>query len=353
MTAFRAPGRVNLIGGQVDFHEGWIVSMAVDRDVIVDVDARADGKVVATSHELPGTVEIAADGSDEPRAVEPVWGGAVGGVVRVLAEHGRLPVGATLTTRSDVPLGAGLSSSAAFEVACALALNHVADFTLEPTELALAMQRAEHIGTGVPCGIQDQIASVRARADHALYLDCRTLEIDHLPMPAELRVLVVHSGVPRVLSETPYGQRVTEAKAIAQQLGLRALRDATLEQVRDNPRGVHAVTEMVRVRAFAEALRSGNIDALGPLMLESHASSRDNMEVSISELDALVACLVDAGALGARLTGAGFGGCVVALVPTDRASQIAEQATAAYTAQTQRDPTAWIMRAASGAGPVS
>jgi galactokinase len=352
MTAFRAPGRVNLIGGQVDFHEGWIVSMAVDRDVVVEADARADGQVVVTSHELAGTVAVSADGSDEPRAVEPAWGGLVGGVVRVLAEHGRLPFGARLMARSNVPLGAGLSSSAAFEVACALALNDVAQFVLEPIELALAMQRAEHIGTGVPCGIQDQIASVCARRDHALYLDCRTLEIEHLPLPPELRVLTVHSGVPRVLSETPYGERVSEAKAIAQQLGLRALRDATLLQVRDNPRGVHAVTEMVRVRKFADALRNGKIDALGRLMLESHASSRDNMEVSIPELDTLVACLVDAGAFGARLTGAGFGGCVVALVASDRASQIAETATAAYAIKTHHTPTAWIMRAASGAGRV-
>jgi galactokinase len=353
MIAFRAPGRVNLIGGQVDFHEGWIVSMAVDRDVIIEVDARDDGRIVATSEELTGTVELAADGGAEPRSIDPAWGGVIGGVVRVLAEHGRLPVGATLRSRSNVPIGAGLSSSAAFEVACALALNQVAQFALKPMELALAMQRAEHIGMGVPCGIQDQISSVCAQADHALYLDCRTLVIEQLPLPRELRVLVVHSGIPRVLSETPYAERVAEAKTIAQQLGVRTLRDATLEQVRDNPRGVHAVSEIIRVRAFADALRAGDVSALGPLMLESHASSRDNMEVSIPELDALVDCLVDAGALGARLTGAGFGGCVVALVPTELASQISEQATAVYAAQTKRKPTAWIMRAAAGAGPLS
>jgi galactokinase len=250
-------------------------------------------------------------------------------------------------------LAAGLSSSAAFEVASALALNHVADFAMESIKLALACQRAEHIGTGVPCGIQDQIASVFGRADHALVLDCRTLEIEHVPLPPTLRVLVVYSGVPRVLSETSYGARVNESRAIAQQLGLRALRDATPEQVREFAPARHAVSEMARVRQFADALRAGDIDALGPLMLASHASSRDDMQVSIPELDALVECLVDAGARGARLTGAGFGGCVVALVDAAKAEAVATAATASYEARTSRKPTAWIMRAAAGAGPVS
>jgi galactokinase len=348
---FRAPGRVNLIGGQVDYHEGWVVSMAIDRDVVVTARARADGRVVARSDELTGIVDIAADGSDDPGAVQPAWGRVVGGVTRVLAELGRAAVGADLSITSTVPIGGGLSSSAAFEVAVALALCDVAGLAPAPRDLALAAQRAEHVATGVPCGTQDQLASVFGQAGHALLLDCRSLEIEALLLPPELRVLVVHSGVPRTLEGSPYAQRRAESIEVGKSLGLRALRDATLEQVRDHPRGRHAVTEMARVRAFADALRSGDIDALGPLMLASHASSRDDMEVSTPELDALVGCLVDAGALGARLTGAGFGGCVVALVPVGRADAIASAATAAYRESTGREPTAWIVHAAAGAGP--
>ncbi len=163
-------------------------------------------------------------------------------------------------------------------------------------------------------------------------------------------MLVVHSGVARTLEGSPYARRRAESIAVGEQLGLRALRDATFEQVRDEPRGRHAVTEMARVRAFGDALRAGDLDALGPLMLASHASSRDDMEVSTPDLDTLVECLVDAGAPGARLTGAGFGGCIVALVPAARADAIASDATAAYRARTGREPTPWIVDAADGAG---
>ena len=352
MALYRAPGRVNLIGGQVDYHEGWVVSMAIDHDVTVRASARADGRVHAESRELEGVVEIAADGSDEPASVQPAWGRTVAGVARVLAARGRRGAGATLEISSDVPIGAGLSSSAAFEVACALALTDLAGGAIEPRDLAFAAQESEHVATGVPCGIQDQMASVYGCAGHALFLDCRTLEIEQLPLPASLAVIVVHSGVPRVLEATPYAERRAESLEIARELGLRVLRDATLDQVRELPRGRHAVTEMLRVQQFAAALRAGDVGALGPLMLASHASSRDDMGVSIAELDILVDCLVDAGALGARLTGAGFGGCVVALADASRAEEIADAASRGYAARTERAPTAWVMHAADGAARV-
>ncbi|HEY5171086.1 MAG TPA: galactokinase, partial [Acidimicrobiia bacterium] len=310
-----------------------------------------DGRVIARSSEFDGEVDIAADGRDEPSATRPEWGRPVAGVTRVLAELGRAPAGVELSISSTVPVGAGLSSSAAFEVACALALADAAGFPLESTELARAAQRAEHVATGVPCGIQDQMTSVCGRADHAVFLDCRTLEVEHLPMPPELSVLVVHSGVPRSLEGSPYAQRRAESERVAADLGLRTLRDATFEQVREFPRGRHAVTEMQRVREFATALRARDLDALGRLMLASHASSRDDMEVSIPELDVLVECLVAAGAFGARLTGAGFGGCVVAIGPIDTAGTIGDRATEAYRARTGLEPTAWIVRGAAGAGP--
>ena len=349
---FRAPGRVNLIGGQVDYHEGWVVSLAIDRDVVVRAHSRDDARVCARSSDFDGMVDIAADGTDDPPSTQPAWGRAVAGVTRVLAELGREPVGADLEISSTVPVGAGLSSSAAFEVACAGALCDVAGFTLGGTDLAIAAQRAEHIATGVPCGIQDQMASVFGRTDHAVFLDCRSLSVEHVAMPSALSVLVVHSGVERTLEGSPYARRRAESEAVATQLGVRVLRDATFDQVRDLPRGRHAVTEMQRVRAFAEALQAGDHDALGPLMLASHASSRDDMEVSIPELDALVESLVEAGAYGARLTGAGFGGCVVGIAPVDSATAIAERATGEYRARTGRQPTAWIVRAAAGASRV-
>jgi galactokinase len=352
MHAYRAPGRVNLIGGQVDYHEGWVVSMAIDRDVQILASKRTDGRVFARSGELDGTVDIAADGSDTPEAVQPAWGRLVAGVTRVLAERGRAPVGASLEIASGVPIGAGLSSSAAFAVACTSALGDVAKFPLAGQDLAVAAQHAEN-SAGVPCGIQDPMASVAGRADHAIFLDCRTLAIEHLPLPDHLRVLLVHSGIPRVLEDTPYARRRAESLDVAARLGLRVLRDATPAQVRDIPRGRHAVTEMERVRAFADALRAGDINALGPLMLASHASSRDDMEVSTPELDALVEALCQAGALGARLTGAGFGGCVVALVPAVDAETISAEARAAYEARTGNTPSAWIVRAADGASRIS
>ena len=346
---FRAPGRVNLIGGQVDYHEGWVVSLAIDRDVRVRATARDDARVIARSAAFDGAIDIAADGSDDPPATRPEWGRAIAGVTRVLAELGRAPVGVELAISSNVPVGAGLSSSAAVEVACALALSDVAGLALDGDELALGAQRAEHLATGVPCGIQDQMTSVCGRAGHAMFLDCRTLDVEHLALPPELSVLVVHSGVPRTLEGSPYAQRRAESEAVAAQLGLRVLRDATFDQVREIPRGRHAVTEMKRVRAFAKALRGRDLDALGPLMLASHASSRDDMEVSIPELDALVECLVEAGAYGARLTGAGFGGCVVALGPMQSIGAIADRATQQYRARTGLEPTAWVVRGSAGA----
>lgn len=349
---FRAPGRVNLIGGQVDYHEGWVVSLAIDRDVVVHARARADGRVVARSSDFDGEVNVAADGTDDPPATQPQWGRAVAGVTRVLAELGREPVGADLEISSTVPVGAGLSSSAAVEVVCALALSDAAGFPIAGVDLARAAQRSEHVATGVPCGIQDQMASVLGRADHAVFLDCRTLAVEHLRVPDELCVLVVHCGVPRTLEGSPYARRRAESEAVASHLGVRVLRDATFEQVRDIPRGRHAVTEMQRVHAFADALRSGDLAALGPLMLASHASSRDDMEVSIPALDTLVECLVEAGAYGARLTGAGFGGCVVAIGPAEAAATITARASERYRGRTGLDPTAWVVRAAPGAGPV-
>jgi galactokinase len=349
---WRAPGRVNLIGGHVDYHEGWVVPMALDHDIVVAASRRVNGRVVVRSLDLAGVVDVAADGSDDPRRVAPAWGRLVAAVCHTLADAGREPVGAEIAVATSLAIGGGLSSSAAFEVVIALALNDVAAFEMPARDLALAGQRAEHLATGVPCGVQDQMASLYGVEDHALFLDCRTFDLEVLPLPPSVRVLVVHSGVPRTLEGSPYAQRRADGEAVASSLGLRVLRDATLAQVRDQPRGRHVVSEMQRVRDFADALRRGDVDALGPLMLAGHASLRDDMEVSTRDLDALVVCLVDAGALGARLTGGGFGGCVVALVPAEKAEEIATVATQRYRERTDREPVPMLVRGANGAGPL-
>jgi len=348
----RAPGRVNLLGGHVDYHEGLVAAMAIDRDVMVGVRATTAGRVTVRSLDFAGTVDVAADGSTDPRTVEPAWGRTVAGVVRVLAASGRPAVGFDAAVSTTLAIGAGLSSSAAFEVAIALGLGHVAGWTSTQHELARACQQAEVDATGVPCGIQDQLVSLAGVAGHALVIDCRDLAIEALPLPQGAAVLVVHSGVPRTLEGSQWSARRAESEAVAAALGLRVLRDAKPADVAGEPRARHVVAEIARVGAFADALRSGDPDALGALMLAGHASLRDDMEVSTPELDALVECLVDAGAFGARLTGGGFGGCAVALVPEERGPSIAERASAAYRARTHREPRPFLVHPAAGAGLV-
>jgi galactokinase len=350
-TAFRAPGRVNLIGDHTDYNDGFVLPLAIDRECIVRADAATNGKVVVRSEQLTGEVSVPADGSVEPAALTG-WGRYVAGVVRVLAERGRPATGLEATVSSTVPVGAGLSSSAALEVALALALCDAGSFSLPPLELARACQEAEHVATGVPCGIMDQLTAVAGHVDAALLIDCRNLAVEPVPLPRDLAVLVVHSGVTRSLDETRYAERRAECDEAATALGLVSLRDATLDQVRDLPRARHVVSENARVLAASAALRVGAHGVLGELLSTGHASLRDDFEVSTPELDALVAMLADGGALGARLTGAGFGGCVVAVVPRDEAEALAAGATSAYRTETGREPTAFVCSAAAGAGRV-
>jgi galactokinase len=326
MSAFSAPGRVNLIGDHTDYNEGFVLPLALDLECVVTTRQRGDGRVRVRSGDVAGEVDVPADGSADPAAVEPPWGRIVAGVVRSLAARGRAPVGLEADQRSTVPIGKGLSSSAAVEVALARALCAEAGFELDPVALALACQEAEQLATGVPCGIMDQLVATSGRRDAALLIDCRTLEREPVPLPPGVAVLVVDSGISRALTGTAYAERRAECERVAASLGLRSLRDATLGQVAGEPRARHVVTENARVLAFVRALRAGDVDALGPLLLESHASLRDDFEVSTPELDVLVERLVDAGALGARLTGAGFGGCVVAVARTDLARAVAAAA---------------------------
>ena len=349
---FRAPGRVNLIGDHTDYNEGFVLPVAIDLSCIVRATPNDDGVVKLASQSVEGEIALAADGGTDPTAVEQVWGRYAAGVVGMLAERGRPPVGMDAVISSTIPLGAGLSSSAALEVALGLALCDVAEFELSQLELALACQEAEQVATGVPCGIMDQLTSLAGRHNHALLIDCRSLEVRPIPLPPRLGVLIMHSGMSRALVDSEYGERRQACEAMATLLGLPALRDATPEQVADEPRARHVVSENARVLEAADALAAGDVAALGPLLNASHQSLRDDFEVSTPELDALVEALRNAGAIGARLTGAGFGGCVVGLADRDEAERILETAAGHYWAETGHQPRAYVFRAVDGAGRI-
>jgi galactokinase len=348
----RAPGRVNLIGDHTDYNDGFCLPLAIDRECVVAGAATTDGRVGIASTEMVGTVSVAADGSDDPSAVPAPWGRFVAGAVRALVELGAELPGFSGISMSSVPLGSGLSSSSAFAVALTLAIAEAAEFDWDDLrEVAQTALRGEVLATGVPGGLMDQMASVFGEAEHALLIDCRSQWVTPVALPSSHAVLVVNSGLPRTLAGTAYAERRAACEAAAARLGLAALRDATLEQVRDNPIARHVVTENQRVLDFAAALQDDDVNALGPLLLASHTSLRDDYRVSTPELDLLVDLLVDHGAIGARLTGAGFGGCVVALVQRNHADDCAAKTVTAYRERTGIDPDAFVVHAVEGAGP--
>jgi galactokinase len=306
-TAF-APGRVNLIGDHTDTTGGLVLPMAIDLGTTIELERGGD-EVVLTSSALPGEARVPLDVAD-PAAAEPAWARYVAGVVAEL----RPAVGLRGHVRTTLPVGAGLSSSAALEVAVAVGLAP----DQPAVERALACQRAEQRASGVPCGVMDQLASAAGVDGHALLVDCTTLAVTPVPLPAGIEVVVVHSGQARELAGSAYAARRAACEAAEAIVGpLRHAAEDDLLGVHDpviRRRARHVVRENARVRAAAAALRDGDVETVGRLLVESHHSLRDDFEVSTPALDAVVDRLVATpGVLGARLTGAGFGGCAVAL----------------------------------------
>ena len=305
----RAPGRVNLIGDHTDYSGGLVLPMALDWATTVTLDRAGTMLELTSSVEAqPAVVDLARLG--DPSRVEPPWARYVAGVAAVV----RPERGGTGTVDTELPLGAGLSSSAALEVAVALALG----LRGTPVEVAAACQRAEHLASGVPSGIMDQLASMAGVAGNALLIDCTSLDVEPVPLPDGVEVVVVDSGERRALSSSAYAERRRQCEEAASLIG--PLRDATIagvERLDDElllRRARHVVTENARVVAFAAALQAGDPATAGALMVESHASLRDDFDVSTPGLDRLVDDLCRTpGVFGARLTGAGFGGCAVAL----------------------------------------
>ncbi len=345
----RAPGRVNLIGEHTDYSHGFCLPVAIDRECRITIVATDSHAVRATSHQLAGAVEVATTTAQPTNSSAP-WGKFVAGAVHVLVDRGHTVTGADLDINSTVPAGSGLSSSSALSIALVLSLlPSDAPERADRREIAKLALAAEVHATGVPGGLLDQMASLFGQAGHALLLDCRSLAVEPVPIPDSLRILVVHSGLPRELADSEYGQRRAACEAAAARLGIVALRDATADQVADDPIARHVVSENARVLDFVAALRAGELDRLGPILLAGHASLRDDFRVSTPELDLLVELLVGHGAAGARLTGAGFGGCVLGLVPAELAHACLPATLIAYENQTGRYPTGFVAQAVDGA----
>ena len=338
---FRAPGRVNLIGEHTDYNDGFVMPVAIHLSTWITTAPRPDRKLVVHSDSFSETVELGDGAGSE-------WSRYVLGVARVLERTGYSLPGADLQIRTDLPIGAGLSSSAALEVAVGYALLSLSGIRIDRTDLARACQRAELEFAGVRCGIMDQMIACHGRARHAMMLDTRSLDFELLPLPDDVAIVVCNTMVKHNLAATEYNIRRAECETAARAFG-RSLRDATLSEVGNNRRARHVVTENARVQSAAVALKNRNLREFGHLMSESHRSLRDDYEVSCRELDIMVdvASHID-GVYGSRMTGGGFGGCTVSLVDMPAVERFRSTVTEQYKKATGFLPDVYVCTAASG-----
>jgi len=354
----RAPGRVNLIGEHTDYNDGFVLPCAISRQTLVAARRRDDRQVRIVAGDLGGaTTAFSLAEPITPDGTAP-WSNYVRGVADGLLAAGVELAGADLAIMGDMPQGAGLSSSAALENAAGLALAALAgqpDF--DRSRLALIGQRAEHNFAGCQCGIMDQLVSARAVAGSALLIDCRSLDCTPVTLPTDLAVMIVHSGIERGLVDGEYNLRRQQCEAAARHFGVAALRDldALPEPGGLDPvayaRARHVVGENARTLAAAEALRSGDLARLGQLMAESHAAMRDDFQITLPAIDALVALLQQAigGAGGARMTGGGFGGAVVALLPAAEVERVRAAVLAGYRTPAGEPPLIMVETPTAGA----
>ncbi|MDQ6849267.1 MAG: galactokinase [Actinomycetota bacterium] len=363
-SVWTAPGRVNLIGEHTDYNDGFVLPLALPLGVTARVTRRDDDLLRVTSSGFPDAVEVELS-QLRPGVVEQ-WAAYVAGVVWALRRAGCELGGADVALDSDLPVGAGLSSSAAVECAAAGALADVYGCELSKSELVRLCHQAENDFVGVPSGVLDQSASVLCRAGHVLFLDARSLQARQVPLPLveqELTILVIDTRAAHRLADGEYAKRRAECERAAARLGVASLRDVTdlddaLAQLDDDEmlrrRARHVLTENARVEHTVEMLESGaDVRTIGALLTESHVSLRDDFEVSCAELDLAVRASLAAGAHGARMTGGGFGGSSIALVERASADEIGRVVAAAFEDAGLREPRVFAAVASDGAHPVA
>lgn len=364
MTAisWRAPGRVNLIGEHTDYNDGFCLPLAIPQGCTATLSELDEPVLEMTSAQRDNPVEIAlADLRPGQLGEDDAWAGYVAGVVWALAERGHQVRGVSISVDGDVPGGAGLSSSAALECCVAAALNDLWRLDLTRSELVAVAREAENSFVRAPTGGMDQLASVFGELDRVLLCDIRTLEVEPVSFDLEaagLTLLVVDTRAPHQLTDGLYGERRSACEQAAKQLGVNALRDVTLEDLADamdrlddetlRKRARHVITENDRTLACADLLRTGQLRQTGPLLTASHASMRDDFEITVPEVDLAVEVLLAFGAFGARMTGGGFGGCVIGLMEPAQARAAAIAVEGAFAGRNYTLPVSFSVTAAQG-----
>ena len=356
---FRAPGRVNLIGEHTDYNDGYVMPCAIDFATYVAAAAREDRKLRVASMNFAGEYEFDLDNPTADAAES--WARYVQGVALILERDGFRLTGANLLIDSTVPIGAGLSSSAALEISNGFALASIAGAKIEKWALAKIGQRAEHEFAGVRSGIMDQFASVFGTANHALFLDCRSLDWQPIPL-SSAQFIICNTKTKHDLADGEYNKRRADCEQAAALLGHKSLRDVTInefnEKGNDLPerllrRARHVITENVRVLAAVNSLKNGDLTKFGRLMNASHESLRMDYEVSSDELDLMVEIVRrQTGVLGARMTGGGFGGCTVNLLEAKASDEFIETVSAEYKGATGITPEIYVCRAAAGVSEI-
>ena len=361
-----APGRVNLIGEHTDYNDGFVLPMAIERYVVLAADAApaetsGPGHYALCSMTSGQTQSWPADGA--PPGGQGDWTSYVWGVLDLCQQRGLATGPLEIVLHSTVPVGGGLSSSAALEVAAATLVEAITGQTLDPVKKALLCQQAEHEYAGVPCGIMDQFSSVMGRANQLILLDCRSAQAERVPLCGDdVSILITNTNVKHALTGGEYAERRGQCEAAARCLGVRSLRDCTVTQLTARQadlepallrRARHVVGEIERTTRAADTIRRGDWPATGALMYASHESLRDDYAVSCEELDLVVDLArqigPSGGMYGSRMTGAGFGGCTVSLVRSDRLAAIAGRLVAGYLDKTGIQPTMFVSRPAEGA----
>jgi galactokinase len=354
----RAPGRVNIIGEHTDYNDGFVLPAAIDRAIYIAARPRVDTTVRLVSADFNARSQFDFDTVDDPDL--PGWSKYPRGALWWLQEHGHYVPGFDAVLGGDIPIGAGLSSSAAVEVGMIELGLALGGGKMAQVDKALAGVEVEHQFIGMPCGVMDQMASAMGKAGHVLLIDCRTLGTDPIPVPGSASIVIMDTAKQRGLVDSEYAARREQCETAAEKLGVAALRDANSAQLEAAKadlgdmlyrRARHVISENSRVQVAVMALRAGGLKTVGQALRDSHASLRDDYEVSCAELDAIVEIAnAQPGCYGARMTGGGFGGCAVALVENGAVDAFVAAVGPAYTARTKLTPRLYVCQAAAGSG---